>query len=90
LEITICDIQSRGKDGTTPAAFTELGVAMLSSVLNSKRAVHMNILIMRVFVRLREILATPGRAVNTRDANSSLEVSALFPALFRPLFMVLL
>jgi ORF6N domain len=41
-----------------PYAFTELGVAMLSSVLNSKEAVHMNILIMRAFVRLREILAS--------------------------------
>ena len=41
-----------------PFAFTELGVAMLSSVLNSKRAVHVNIQIMRAFVTLREILAT--------------------------------
>jgi hypothetical protein len=41
-----------------PYAFTELGVAMLSSVLNSDRAVKMNILIMRAFVRLREVLAT--------------------------------
>jgi len=41
-----------------PYAFTELGVAMLSSVLNSKRAVHVNIQIMRAFVTLREILAT--------------------------------
>ena len=41
-----------------PFAFTELGVAMLSSVLNSDRAVQMNILIMRVFVKLRELLAT--------------------------------
>lgn len=41
-----------------PYAFTEQGVAMLSSVLNSERAVQMNILIIRVFVRLREILAT--------------------------------
>jgi hypothetical protein len=41
-----------------PYAFTELGVAMLSSVLRSDRAVKMNILIMRAFVRLREILAT--------------------------------
>ncbi|MBI2092612.1 MAG: ORF6N domain-containing protein [Deltaproteobacteria bacterium] len=41
-----------------PYAFTEQGVAMLSSVLNSKRAVHVNIEIMRAFVRLREILAT--------------------------------
>lgn len=41
-----------------PHAFTELGVAMLSSVLNSERAVQMNIIIMRAFVKLRELLAT--------------------------------
>jgi DNA-binding PadR family transcriptional regulator len=39
-------------------AFTEQGVAMLSSVLHSKRAVQVNIEIMRAFVRLREILST--------------------------------
>ena len=41
-----------------PYAFTEHGVAMLSSVLKSKRAVALNILIIRAFVRLREYLAT--------------------------------
>src|SRR5580698_8502566 len=41
-----------------PYAFTEHGVAMLSSVLASKRAVQLNILIIRAFVRLREYLAT--------------------------------
>jgi ORF6N domain len=41
-----------------PYAFTEHGVAMLSSVLNSRRAVQMNIFIVRVFMRLREVLAT--------------------------------
>jgi hypothetical protein len=41
-----------------PYAFTEQGVAMLSSVLRSKRAVAVNIAIMRTFVKLREILAT--------------------------------
>ena len=40
-----------------PYAFTEQGVAMLSGVLKSQRAVHVNIAIMRAFVRLREILA---------------------------------
>lgn len=39
-------------------AFTEQGVAMLSSVLNSPRAVQVNIEIMRAFVRLRQLLAT--------------------------------
>jgi len=41
-----------------PYAFTEQGVAMLSSVLRSKRAVQVNIEIMRAFVRLREMLAS--------------------------------
>jgi hypothetical protein len=41
-----------------PRAFTEQGVAMLSSVLRSKRAVMVNIGIMRAFVRLREFLST--------------------------------
>jgi len=41
-----------------PYAFTEHGVAMLSSVLHSERAVQMNILIIRAFVKLRELLAT--------------------------------
>lgn len=41
-----------------PYAFTELGVAMLSSVLNSEKAVQMNIFIMRAFMKLRELLAT--------------------------------
>jgi len=41
-----------------PYAFTEQGVAMLSSVLRSKRAVRVNIEIMRAFVRLRRILAS--------------------------------
>jgi phage regulator Rha-like protein len=41
-----------------PYAFTEQGVAMLSSVLNSERAVLMNIHIIRVFTRMREMLST--------------------------------
>jgi hypothetical protein len=41
-----------------PYAFTEQGVAMLSTVLNSKRAIQVNITIMRVFVRLRQMMAS--------------------------------
>ena len=37
-------------------AFTEQGVAMLSSILRSKRAIEINILIMRTFIRMRELL----------------------------------
>ena len=40
-----------------PYAFTEQGVAMLSSVLNSERAVFVNIAIMRAFVKLRQLLS---------------------------------
>ena len=43
--------------GSLPYAFTEQGVAMLSSVLNSERAIKVNIEIMRAFVKLRQILA---------------------------------
>lgn len=48
----------RGGRRYPPYAFTEQGVAMLSSVLTSKRAIEVNIAIMRTFVRLRELLAT--------------------------------
>ena len=41
-----------------PYAFTEQGVAMLSSVLNSERAIEVNIAIMRAFVKLREMIAS--------------------------------
>ena len=41
-----------------PYAFTEQGIAMLSAVLKSKRAIHVNIEIMRAFVRLRQFIAS--------------------------------
>ncbi len=49
-------------------AFTEHGVAMLSSVLRSKRAVQVNIAIMRTFVRLRELMATHKDLARKLDA----------------------
>jgi hypothetical protein len=70
LQLTVDEVQacapSRFQFGTLkrgqnikylPCAFTQEGVAMLSSVLRSPRAVQVNIAIMRVFVRLRETLA---------------------------------
>lgn len=51
-------ISSWGGSRSRPYAFTEQGVAMLSSVLKSDRAVKVNIAIMRAFVRLREALET--------------------------------
>jgi ORF6N domain len=51
-------ISSWGGRRATPYAFIEQSVAMLSSVLNSERAVRVNIAIMRAFVKLRELLET--------------------------------
>jgi hypothetical protein len=48
----------RGGRRYLPYAFTEHGVVMLSSALNSERAVQMNVLIVRAFVKLREMLAS--------------------------------
>jgi len=50
----------RGGRRKRPWVFTEQGVAMLSSVLRSSTAVRVNIEIMRTFVRLRRLMATPG------------------------------
>jgi hypothetical protein len=46
----------RGGRRVPPYAFTEQGVAMLSSVIRSRRAVHVNVVIMRTFVRLRQLV----------------------------------
>lgn len=51
-------IGSKIKHAPNVFAFTEQGVAMLSSVLNSKRAVQVNIQIMRIFTKLKEMVST--------------------------------
>ncbi len=66
-QIVISNV-GRGGRRYLPYAFTEQGVAMLSSVLRSSRAVHVNIEIMRVFVRLRQMLATHADLVARIDA----------------------
>ena len=58
MRISQTVISSEIKYSKRVHAFTEQGVAMLSSVLNSERAIQVNIAIMRVFVRLREMMAT--------------------------------
>ena len=64
-----------------PYAFTEQGVAMLSSVLNSKRAVHVNIEIMRAFVQLRQLLAS-----NTQLARKLEALEKKYDAQFKVVF----
>jgi phage regulator Rha-like protein len=51
-----------------PYAFTEQGVAMLSGVLRSERAIQVNIQIMRTFIRLRQMLATHAELARKLDA----------------------
>jgi hypothetical protein len=75
-------IPTRGKlGGATPMAFTEQGVAMLSSVLRSQRAVQVNIAIMRAFVRLREMLMS-----NADLARKLLALENKYDAQFRVVF----
>jgi len=64
-----------------PYAFTEHGIAMLSSVLRSKRAVQVNITIMRAFVRLRDMLAS-----NKELAQKLAELEAKYDEQFRTVF----
>jgi hypothetical protein len=60
--------QGRGGRRYLPYAFTEQGVAMLSSVLHSKRAIQVNIAIMDTFVRLRQMLASNDQLARRLDA----------------------
>lgn len=67
-----------------PHAFTEQGVAMLSSVLKSKRAVHVNIEIMRVFVKLRQLLLTHAdlaRKLNALEKKYDAQFRVVFDAI---------
>ena len=64
-----------------PYAFTEQGVAMLSSVLRSKRAVQVNVEIMRAFVRLRRMLASHKDLARKLDALEK-RYDAQFKAVF--------
>jgi len=64
-----------------PYAFTEQGVAMLSSVLHSDRAIHVNIEIMRAFVRLRQLLAS-----NTELARKLATLERKYDAQFKVVF----
>ena len=72
--------------GSNPYAFTEQGVAMLSGVLNSDRAVSVNIEIMRAFIRLRKMLAsnTPlARKIKSLEKKYDEQFKAVFEAIYR-------
>jgi ORF6N domain len=67
-QFVISNAGGRGGRRTAPYAFTEQGVAMLSSVLRSPRAVRVNIEIMRAFVRLRQMLQANVELAKKLDA----------------------
>ena len=78
----------RGKHAKyLPYAFTEQGVAMLSSVLNSKRAIQVNITIMRAFVQFRQILSTHKKLAHKfeqlerKTEKHDAEIQAIFEAI---------
>lgn len=74
-----------------PYAFTEQGVAMLSSVLNSKRAIQVNICIMRIFVNIRKLVSTNkgilGRLNQLEDRVQSHDrkIRTIFEVIHRPI-----
>jgi hypothetical protein len=73
--------KGRGGRRYAPYAFTEQGVAMLSTVLNSERAILVNIEIMRTFVRLRQMLAS-----NTQLARKLADLEKKYDAQFKAVF----
>lgn len=83
--VTNCDHLSQLKySNTLPYAFTEQGVAMLSSVLRSSRAIEVNIAIMRTFVQLRQMLtsnAELSRKLVAMEKNYDIKFKAIFEAI---------
>ena len=77
----ISNTPGRGGRRYAPYAFTEQGVAMLSTVLNSPRAIAVNIEIMRALVRLRLILASNKELAKRLDALEA-KTDAKFQAVF--------
>jgi hypothetical protein len=76
--------KGRGGRRYLPYVFTEQGVAMLSSVLNSQRAIVVNIEIMRAFVKLRQLLAS-----NTELARRLDELGSKYDKQFKIVFVAI-
>ena len=80
-QIGISSLSHGGRRRSLPYAFTEQGVAMLSSVLHSERAVAVNIGIMRAFVKLRQMLSS-----NTELARKLEMLEKKYDAQFKVVF----
>ena len=72
------------KRRTMPLVFTESGVAMLSSVLNSKKAIEVNISIMRIFIKLRSYILLE-KTINEKVDKLERDTSKLFKIVFERL-----
>lgn len=84
FQIGMSKISGRGGRRYLPYAFTEQGVAMLSSVLKSKRAVQVNIAIMRAFVKFRQMLAAHkdlARKLNQMEKKYDTQFKVVFDAI---------
>jgi len=82
----ICQIgiSSYGGVRKNPLAFTEQGIAMLSSILNSKRAIQVNIQIIRIFTKLREMIDAYKELrekVEEMEKNNEVNFSEIFRAI---------
>jgi hypothetical protein len=83
-QIAISKPGRRGGRRKLPYVFTEQGVAMLSSVLNSDRAIQVNITIMRAFVRMRKTVASHGglaQRMNTLERTYDAKFRVVFDAI---------
>ena len=84
FQIGMSKPKGRGGRRYLPYVFTEQGVAMLSSVLRSKRAVQVNVEIMRTFVRLRQMLsshAALARKLETLEKKYDAQFKVVFEAI---------
>ncbi|MFA5839800.1 MAG: ORF6N domain-containing protein [Candidatus Margulisiibacteriota bacterium] len=86
--VAICDhLKDLKYSYQLPLAFTEQGVAMLSSILKSEKAVQVNIAIMRAFVKLRQVLATHKelahkfKELEGRVGKHDVQITAIFDAI---------
>jgi len=88
LRLQFATLKGRGQHSKyLPYAFTEQGVAMLSGILNSDKAINMNIAIMRAFVQVRQVLIRQGdvkeqlRELKERLGEHDVQLSQIYDAM---------
>ena len=85
--VTVNESQGKRNTNVTPYAFTEQGVAMLSGILNSDKAINMNIAIMRAFVQVRRIVLLQKdvqeqlKEIQEKISEHDIQLSAIYDAI---------